>query len=51
MAWVFFGAETDFVLVPRFLGLNIKNFGISSGQSWTMLRFGFYPKIDVFEFC
>ena len=39
------------VLVPRFLGLNIGNFGISFGQSWTMLSFGFDPGTDVLEFC
>ena len=26
-------------------------FRISSGQSWTMLRFGFDPGNDVFGFC
>ena len=51
MAWAFFGVETSCVLVPRFLRLNIGNFEISSGQSRTMLRFGFDPRIDVFGFC
>ena len=51
MAWAFFGAKTGHVLVPRSLGLNIRNFGISSGQSRTILRFGFDPRTDVFRFC
>ena len=51
MAWPFFGVETGRVLVPRSFGLNIGNFEINSGQSRTMLRFGFDPGTDVFEFC
>ena len=47
---VFRGRNWPCVLVPRFLGLNIGNFGISSGQSQTMLRFGFDIGIDVFGF-
>ena len=26
-------------------------FGTIFGQSWTVLRFGFDPRTDVFEFC
>ena len=44
------GRNWPCVLVPRFLGLNIGNFGISSEQSRTMLRFGFDPGTDVFGF-
>ena len=48
---ILWGRNWPCVLVPRFFGLNIGNFGISSGQSQTMLRFGFDPETDVFRFC
>ena len=44
------GRNWPCILVPRFLGLNIENFGISSRQSRTMLRFGFDPETDIFGF-
>ena len=45
------GRNWSCVLVLRFLGLNIENFAISSGQSRTMLIFGFDLGTDVFDFC
>ena len=48
---VLWGQNWLCVLVPRFLGLIIENFWISSAHSRTMLRFDFDPRTDVFGFC
>ena len=50
MAWVFMGPRGALRISPKILGLNVGIFVTLFGQSRIMLRVGFGPGTDVFEF-